>query len=157
MARALREGFPFPAPRGRDTEAVRAYLTDLTRLLSTYLREIGGAVNDDLLVRTDWIRAVDADVTMLPSDRILLVFATANRQVTIPTPAAMDEPHPLVIRHTGNLAPTVTINAAPSTLDGAATVALGQNESRVIVPLRQKVVDGAGVGTVGWYTISKTP
>lgn len=156
MARAIREGFPLPSPKGLDPFALRAWAVDLTKLLGTYLREIAQGVNDDLLVRTDWIRSVDEDYAAKPSDRVILVFPSANRAIAIPTPEEMVEPHPLSIRHAGS-SNTVTIDAGTSTLDGSGTVALAAGESRVIVPLRQKIVDETGVGTVGWYTASKTP
>lgn len=156
MARAVREGFPLPSPRGTDLDSIRAFLNDLTRLLGTYLREIGQAVNDDLLVRTDWIRVVDADYTVKPSDRVILVFPSANRVVTLPLPEEMVEPHPISVRHAG-LLNTVTVSAGASTLDGAGSAVMVAAESRVVVPLRQRVVDESGVGTVGWYTVSKTP
>lgn len=155
MARVLREGRPFPALRGTDAEAVRRYVQDLANFLSVSLREIGQAVNEELLVRTNWIQSIDEDRTAKRSDRVLLVFPSTDRTITLRSPLEDTDPQPITIRHAGS-ANTVTVDAGASTIDGAASVALAAGESRTVVPLRQKIVDETGVGSVGWYTIAAT-
>lgn len=149
----LRSTMPLAPPRVEDP-ALRAYLGDLGRMVREYLSEIATAVNDEVLVRPDWVRALDADYTALPSDRMLLFFPTANRVLTLPAPANMTEPHPIAVRHASG-ANTVTIDpAGAATIDGAATLALAAGEGRIVVALRQPVVDRDGVGTAGWYSMA---
>ena len=124
--------------------------------LRDHISEIAQAVNDDLLVRNDFIRLLDADYTALISDRMLLCFPSTNRTITLPDPDADPpmEPHPLVVKHAGS-SNTVTIDPAGSvTIDGSATVALSAGDTRVMVAVSQALVDQEGAGSVGWFTVA---
>lgn len=152
--RPLRESPPLPSPSSLTPEGLSAFLSTLDRSLREQFLEIAQAVNDELLVRPDWIRALDEDYTALVSDRILLFFPTSNRVLTLPDPDSWEEPHPIFVRHAGS-ANTLTIDPDGSIqIDGAGTLPLSAGEGRIIVPLTTRVVYRDGVGTVAWYSLS---
>jgi hypothetical protein len=153
----------FPPPptelQTRSPGELERFLRNLTNAVQNSVRRLEQAVNDDLLVKSDFIRLKDEDYTTLVSDHVVIFFPTANRVVTLPDPDRDDPPeqHPVTILHAGS-ANTVTINPEGSvTVDGVASVALAAGEARTMVPIRQRVVDRDGVGSVGWVTISTRP
>lgn len=146
-------------PRTTEDKLLIPYLERLTQTLQSILGEMANALNDDLLVMPDWLRLLDEDYTPKVSDRVLLFYPTANRTVTLLDPDVLDppEPHPLRIVHAGS-SNTVTLDPEGSIqIDGSASVALSSGEARTVVPVRQRLVDAAGLGSVEWVTVSTRP
>jgi len=105
----------------------RQHLVDLDRQLRAQFFDLGDALNDDLLIVSDWVTTVtfaDTPYAMRDTDRFLLVDTTGGAVVvTLPLAADM-EPHLVGIKKT-IAANTVTINRAGSdTIDGLTSKVL---------------------------------
>jgi len=103
----------------------RGHLIDLDRALRAVFLQYGGAINDDVITISDFVRSVSAAYTMYDTDRNLLVDATAA-PVTITLPAASDaEPHVFRVKKIDAGGNAVTVQrAGADTIDGAASKAL---------------------------------
>lgn len=153
MTKVLSAGAPLPVPRSNDPAVLQQYLTIQARNLRDNFVTIAERVNDEVLVRTDWIRPLNSDYLILPSDRVLLFYPTADRTATLPLTADMDEPHPITIRHAGG-ANTVTVVATLPEFVNPTPIALTTGLAVTLVALNQTVVDSTGLGVVEWVVIS---
>ena len=155
MAKVLSSGAPLPVPQSNDPAVLQQYLVRQAQNLRANFVTISERVNDEVLVRPDWIRPLDEDYLALPSDRILLVYPPGGgsvRTVTLPLTADWDEPHAITIRSM-TIGATVDVVATAPEATNPALIELAGGTAMTLVPLWQEVVDRAGVGVDGWVAI----
>lgn len=107
----------------QETPFLPLQIEDLVRQLIAQFADYGQAINDDLLTIPDWTRIITASTyTMLDTDRLLLVDATAAPiTITLP-PVADTEPHIYGIKRTNSGGNNVTVATNGSELmDGSAS------------------------------------
>jgi hypothetical protein len=158
MTKVLSPGAPLPVPQSSDPKVLQQYLVRLAQSLRTNFETIAERTNDELLVRPDWVRLIAVDYTVLPSDRILLVYPPGGTAtvVTLPLTADWDEPHAITVRCMTGLGASVDIvPTAPETTIPASPITLVLGEAVTLVPVWQEVVDRTPTvpGPVaGWVT-----
>jgi hypothetical protein len=76
----------------------RPYLVDFSKSLQALFHEYGYAINDDLVMKNDFVQTVTADYLMKTSDHYILVNNPVTVVgITLPY-AAQAEPHPYVVK-----------------------------------------------------------
>jgi hypothetical protein len=156
MAKVLSPGAPLPVPQSSDPKALQQHLTILARSLRANFETIAERMNDEVLVRPDWVKPIDIDYTALPSDRILLVYPPGGTVtvVTLPLTANWDEPHAITVRCMVAGTGVDVVPTAPETTIPASPITLAPGEAVTLVPVWQEVVDRSSVAgpVAGWVT-----